>query len=161
MTPPPADGGTAAAAAGASALLYLDASALVPLVVPDPHPRRADAAVRGGGATLLVSDFAAAEVASSVSRMIRTGRLSEGTARAALADFDAWTARFANRVFAERADIAAAGAFLRRLDTGLRTPDALNVAIAQRAGAALLTFDAGMAAGAHLLGVRLAPVPPP
>jgi len=37
------------------------------------------------------------------------------------------------------ADVAAAAAFLRRLDLTLRTPDAPHIAIAQRIRAELLT----------------------
>ncbi len=77
-------------------------------------------------------------------------------ARAALATFDAWTARVATRVELVAADIAAATAFLRRLDLTLRTPDALHVAVAQRLGSELLTFDARMAASARALGAGVA-----
>ena len=49
-------------------------------------------------------------------------------------------------------DLAAATVFLRRLDLPLRTPDALHIAIAQRVGAMLVTFDRQMAASARTLG---------
>jgi predicted nucleic acid-binding protein len=49
-------------------------------------------------------------------------------------------------------DLAAATMFLRRLDLPLRTPDALHIAIAQRVGAMLVTFDRQMAASARTLG---------
>ena len=77
-------------------------------------------------------------------------------ARAALATFDAWTARVATRVELISADIAAATAYLRRLDLTLRTPDALHIALAQRLGGELLTFDAKMATSARTLGARVA-----
>jgi predicted nucleic acid-binding protein len=38
---------------------------------------------------------------------------------------------------------------------GLRAPDALNIAITQRCGARLLTFDAKMARSARSLGVNV------
>jgi predicted nucleic acid-binding protein len=41
---------------------------------------------------------------------------------------------------------------LRRLDLNIRTADALNIAIAQRVGAALVTFDQKLAASALTLG---------
>ena len=41
------------------------------------------------------------------------------------------------------------------LDLPLRTPDALNIAIAQRVGADLLTFDHKMAASARSLGTTV------
>jgi uncharacterized protein len=50
------------------------------------------------------------------------------------------------------ADVASAAAFLRRLDLPLRTPDALNIAIAQPVGAEILTFDKKMAVSARVLG---------
>ena len=54
-------------------------------------------------------------------------------------------------------DIASAEAYLRRLDLNLRTPDALNIAIAQRVGATLVTFDLRMAEAARTLGTAVAP----
>ena len=51
------------------------------------------------------------------------------------------------------ADIRAAGAFFRRVDLTLRTGDAINIAIAQRMRALLVTFDQKMAATARILGV--------
>ena len=42
---------------------------------------------------------------------------------------------------------------MRRLD--LRTGDALNIAIAQRIGALLVTFDDEMAVNARLLGIAV------
>ena len=52
-------------------------------------------------------------------------------------------------------DIKTAEAFLRRLDLGLRTADALNIAIAQRMRAALITFDERMASSARVLGLSV------
>lgn len=51
----------------------------------------------------------------------------------------------------------AAEAFVRRLDLTLRAPDALHIAMAQRNGAALVTFDEKMAACAKALGTLVAP----
>jgi predicted nucleic acid-binding protein len=53
------------------------------------------------------------------------------------------------------ADITAAAAFLRRLDLTLRTQDALHLAIAQRVGAELLTFDRRTASAARALGTSV------
>jgi len=54
------------------------------------------------------------------------------------------------------ADIARAATFLRRLDLILRTPDAIHIAIAERIGATLVTFDRQMAAAARALGMAVA-----
>jgi len=63
--------------------------------------------------------------------------------------------RKAERVLTVSANINAAAAFLRRLDLALRTGDAINIAIVQRIGADLLTFDGQMSAGARALGVTV------
>jgi predicted nucleic acid-binding protein len=54
-------------------------------------------------------------------------------------------------------DFSAATVFLRRFDLGLRTPDALHIAIAARLGAKLVTFDVKMAAAAAALGLDVKP----
>jgi predicted nucleic acid-binding protein len=137
--------------------IYLDASILVALFTNDALSERADAFLRDAApVTVLVSDFAGAELASAIARRVRTRELSADDARIAFSNFDAWTARTATRAETVPPDVAAAAAFLRRLDLTLRTPDALNIAIAQRLGATLATFDAGMAASAAALGVELA-----
>jgi predicted nucleic acid-binding protein len=105
---------------------------------------------------VVVSDFAAAEFASAIAYRVRTRTLNAAEAQRALANFDVITARAARRIEITPADITAATAFLRRLDLTLRTPDAINVALAQRVGAQLLTFDRQMAKAARALGMELA-----
>lgn len=138
--------------------IYLDASVLVALLIDDPFSARADALLRAATPILVVSDFAAAESASALARRVRTGEVAPDGARAAFATLDAWTARVAERVEIAPADITAAQAWLRRLDLTFRTPDAINIAIAQRVRASLATFDAKMAANARALGTELVTV---
>ena len=54
--------------------------------------------------------------------------------------------------------MAEADAYLRRLDLTLRTPDALNIALTQRAGALLATLDEKMALVARKLRVKVLPL---
>lgn len=106
---------------------------------------------------VLVSDFGAAELASAVARQVRMGQLSARQAQAAFSDFDDWMNRSAERSDLLPGDIAVAAEFLRRLDLSLRAPDAINVAIARRLGAATLaTLDQRMASDASTLGVTAA-----
>lgn len=117
-----------------NAEVYLDASVLVALLTNDPLTPRADAFMRAKTPALIVSDFAAAEFASAMARRVRTEGITPDEARLAFSTFDAWAARATRREQTKAADVSAAEAFLRRLDLNLRTPDALNIAIAQRIG---------------------------
>jgi len=136
--------------------VYLDASVLVALFVDDVFSAQADSLLRQSPTRVVVSDFAAAEFASSVSRKVRMGRLSEPDAREAFATFDIWAARAAERTGVVASDVGAATRFLRRLDLTLRTADAINIAIAQRLEAELASFDQKMIESAALLGVPAA-----
>jgi predicted nucleic acid-binding protein len=128
---------------------YLDASVLVALLAPEPLSARADGFVRANPAALTVSDFAAAEFASAIARRVRTKECTLDEAHADLADFDAWVKRSAGFIETATADIAVATALLRRLNLPLKTPDAIHIAITQRIGATLVTFDRQMAAAAR------------
>ena len=131
--------------------VYLDASVLVALFTVDPLTRRADAVLRRDQNVLIVSDFAAAEFAAAIARRVRMKQIAGDDARNVFVTFDTWTARQTGRVQTTAADVAATAAVLRRLDLTLRTADALNLAIAQRIGADLFTFDEQMAASARAL----------
>lgn len=77
-------------------------------------------------------------------------------AREAFSVLDVWTTRAVRRITTSSADVAAATAYLRRLDLTLRTADALNIAIAERTGCTLLTFDRKTAESAQAIGVSVA-----
>ena len=139
-------------------IAYADASLLVPLFVADRFAARAEAFLQAHRPRLLVSDFGAAEFASAVSKKLRTGELAQDEAQAAFPAFDVWIAQHGPRLEVIPSDVVVAESWLRRLDLGLRTPDALNIAVAQRHGAALATFDLRMAEAARALGLELAPV---
>lgn len=132
--------------------IYLDASVLVPLFADDPFTERARTLATGSRSALIVSDFAAAEFASALGLRCRMRTSTAESAKTALGDFDDWSKRFAVAADMHGADIRAADAFLRRLDLNLRTPDAIHIAIAQRLGAQLATFDVRMADCARALG---------
>lgn len=136
--------------------VYLDASVLVALFTSDPFAQQEDDFLRRERPVPVVSNFAKAEFASAIARRVRTGELTTEDARDAFAALDVWTARADRSIAASSADIAAASTYLRRLDLPLRTPDAINIAIAERDGCTLLTFDRKMADNARALGVPIA-----
>jgi uncharacterized protein len=138
--------------------VYLDASILIALFIDsDPFTERAKAYLASIVDSLIISDFAAAEFASGVARLTRMRRLAADDANAIFATFDAWKVRTSEIAHASTLDIAAAAAAVRRLDLNLRTPDAINIAVADRLGATLATFDERMATAARALGVTVVP----
>lgn len=132
--------------------VYLDTSVVVPLFLIDSFALRARAFLTTRPSNVLVSDFVSAEFASVVGIRVRmkTLRIAEG--RAAFANFDAWTKRYASVTQILASDIRYAEAMLRRLDLNLRAPDAIHIAIARRLGAELATFDTKLARSGRKLG---------
>jgi len=135
---------------------YLDASVLVVVLTVEPFTERADRFVRDHPIGLIISDFAAAELASAIARRVRMREVTVDDARSDLSAFDSWAARSVQLIEVTAADVALATAFLRRLDLTLRTPDAIHIAIAQRMNATLVTFDQRMAESARALGMAVA-----
>jgi len=137
---------------------YFDASVLVALFVEDDFTQCAVAFVGTGRLVAVVSDFAKAEFASAISRRVRMGELDTDRALKMFTALDTWSGEGAELIETSSADIVLAEKFLRRLDLTLRTPDAINIAIASRLGAPLLTFDGKMADAADALGVSVTPI---
>lgn len=137
--------------------VYFDASLLVSMFVHDPLSARADAYIASANPTATVSDFASAEFASALGVKLRRGELDTTKVRAVLADFDGWRSRGTVGCELTNADVVTADAILRRFDLPLRAPDAMHLAIAQRLGVPIATFDVQMALSAGALGVTLAP----
>ncbi len=135
--------------------LYLDASAIVPTLVEEAASEGVDALLLAAAEPLIVSDFTGAEVASAISRLVRMKFLTGETAAALLREFDAWRATATAGVDFQPSDFRLADIFVRRFDLGLRAPDALHAAVCRRAGHALVTLDARLAAAGEALGVRV------
>ena len=140
--------------------IYLDASALVKLYLPEPESDALDAALQGRE-DLVVSDLAVTEVVSALARRRREGEVSAQDLarlhRKILADLDAEIFRRAHLLpevhrQAER--------LLMSIDTiALRAADALHLALALASKAAsIVTFDRRMAEAATRLA--LSPLPP-
>ncbi len=133
--------------------VYLDASVLLPSLLPEPASAAVDIFLDGLPSAPMVSDFAAAEVASAISRLVRMGSLTESIANRRLADFDAWRAKGADTIEVVGADVRLCGVIVRRFHLGLRSPDALHVAICRRLSATLVTLDSRLAAACESFGV--------
>jgi hypothetical protein len=136
--------------------IYLDASALVKLYLPEPESDALDAALQGRE-DLVVSDLAVTEVISALARRRREGELSAQDLarlhRKIMADLD-------SGVF-QPADLLPevhrhADRLLMSMETAaLRAADALHLALALSSkAAAIVTFDRRMAEAATRLGLH-------
>jgi predicted nucleic acid-binding protein len=134
---------------------YLDASVLLPTLIAEPATAAVYDCLGADGRELLISDFAAAEVASALSRLVRVALLTGADASARLADFDAWRAAMSSPVDIRASDARLAYTYARHFDLGLRAPDALHLAIARRLDATLVTLDRRLVTAARELGVTV------
>jgi hypothetical protein len=133
---------------------YLDASFMLPILVKEPASAVVDSFMSTAQEKPWVSDFAAAEVASALSRLVRIGRLQAADGTACLFDFDVWRGAMTLSAEIHAADVRL-DAYVRRFDLGLRAPDALHLAIARRLDATLVTLDRRLATAARELGVAV------
>src|SRR5262245_18018398 len=108
---------------------YLDASFLVPTLIEEAVSDAVKAYLIATEQELLVSEFAVAEVASALSRLVRMRLLGTADAEARLADFQAWRAAASSPVDLHPADARLAYTLVRRFELMLRAADALHLAI--------------------------------
>jgi hypothetical protein len=134
---------------------YLDASVLLPTLVLETSSPSVYAYLANETQELLISDFAATEVASGLSRLVRMRLLSAADAVVRLEDFDTWRAGVSAPADIHAADARLAYAYVRRFKLKLRAPDALHLAITRRLDATLVTLDRRLADAGGVLGVAV------
>ncbi|HET7879583.1 MAG TPA: type II toxin-antitoxin system VapC family toxin [Acetobacteraceae bacterium] len=136
--------------------MYLDASVLVPTIVEEQTSPTVIEFLIARTDTLMISELAAAEVASALSRLVCMERLARAEASDRLIDFDAWRTAEAENTDLESVDCRLANTYVRRFDLKLRAPDALHAAICRRLELRLVTLDRRLAAAARELGIAVA-----
>jgi predicted nucleic acid-binding protein len=139
--------------------IYLDTSVLIPTLVEEAVSKAVEAYLIAVEQELLISELAAAEVASALSRLVRTHLLETDDASSRLADFEAWRAGAASPVDVHPADARLAYAYVRRSELMLRAPDALHLAITARLDASLATLDRRLQRAAQQLGIAVELLP--
>jgi predicted nucleic acid-binding protein len=127
---------------------------LLSTFVADAHTVRAHAWLRAAPDSLMVADLARLEFADVLSRAVRSGRFTKADYDRLLRRFDAFCARQAAYSH-EADDFLDAERFVRDLSTKLSAPDALHLASARKAGAALATFDRRLAEAAKAAAVAV------
>jgi hypothetical protein len=138
--------------------VYLDASVLLPTLVDEPGSEAVEHFLARVDDGLVISEFAAAEMASGMSRLVRTRLIAGDVAARRLSIFDAWRGDETQAVDIEGSDVRAASAIVRRFELMLRAPDALHIAVCRRLDARLATLDVRLAGAASKLGVMIAPI---
>ena len=136
--------------------IYIDASALIPLIVVEPDSGWSQSQVYLPTQVRLVSDFAAAEVAATISKFVRMTLITPDAAHALLGRFDTWRGGQTVALETTAVDIVEATRLVRRFELKLRAPDALHLALAGRHEAKLVSRDQGMARAAHMIGLPVA-----
>jgi hypothetical protein len=136
---------------------YLDTSVLVALFFHEDASAAARARA-GSEGQLWVSRWTLAEFASAVAYKRRVAQTDEATALQAKARLLAVLDDGGLQVVdIEHRDLERAAALCEAHASGLRTPDALHAAVAQRLRMTLITADRGQAAGCafHAIDVDL------
>lgn len=136
-------------------MIYLDTSFVAPYYLNEASSEavaRTLTAVPGG--QLAVSDWTLAEFASLLARRVRLGELDQETAEATMRLF-AEDAREAMYILEPvRADFTLARELLLRSSAfGLRTPDALHLAVASNHHLSLYSLDRKLLGAAQAFGL--------
>ena len=135
--------------------VYFDASALVPMYVPEISSPVVHAFADAVTEKIYISYLAAGELSSAISRRVRMGELTAEIARERLALFDEWTASDTISLPLDTADIRRAIIMVRRFDLKLLMPDAIHAALCARYELRLVTLDERLAEAARELGVEV------
>jgi len=141
---------------------YIDTSVLVAYYCPEPLSRRAEAALRRLRRPV-ISTLCEVEVVSALSRKVRSRLMGRADARRVLEQLGAHVAAGLYEMAPiDGEHFARARDWLARMDTPLRTLDALHLAVAGAASVPILTADAALARAARRLklGARLLRSPP-
>jgi predicted nucleic acid-binding protein len=134
---------------------YIDASVIVPTLVREGSSGAVDSLFEQLEEPPVVSTFALGEAASALARLYRMDQLAAADVRDRIASLDRWLMLDAEVIDLEAADIRLASLFVRRLELGLRMPDAIHIAVSQRMGATLATLDVRLAGAASALAVAV------
>jgi uncharacterized protein len=134
--------------------VYIDTSVLVAVIFEESasfETRMVQANAPAGHH----SDLVRLEFAAVVSRAVRTSRLDERAAATAVASLNEFHADSLPMSHG-RGEFTLAERLIRDFGTKLTAPDALHLASAKNAGAALATLDGRLAGAARAQGVEVA-----
>ena len=144
-------------------MIYLDTSVVVPLYWSEALTNTVEELL-ANEPELGLSDLTRVEFGSAIARRVRMGEISRESAREITEQFQAHIdAELYTLIEVEPIHYRIAREWIARLETSLRTLDALHLAFAKRPGGLLaysrdvplVTADAGLANSAGVLGVAV------
>jgi len=139
-------------------MIYLDTSAAVPLFVPEPASSLVEAWFEACVEPLVSSDWIVTEFSSALSIKVRRRELQAAQALAAWKGFDKFSRSGIRLLPVSRGAFASAAGMARRAASGLRSGDALHLAMALEVGAsAIATVDSTLARNANANGLAVSP----
>lgn len=131
---------------------YFDTSVLIPLFFNEPGTQAARVEM-ARAASGWISYWTLAEFSSAVAFKLRSGQVDEKTAATARRLFEALIASRLTVLDVLREDFVNAAQLCETTPApGLRTSDALHLAIAQRLGLSLVCFDQALISACRLHG---------
>jgi uncharacterized protein len=137
-------------------MLYLDTSFIAPIVLPEASSERIeDFMNRQQPGEMAVSHWTRVEFAGLVARRVRMKELSNEHATRAMAVFERLLADSILMILPSLSDYDLAAELLNHHNSGLRSGDALHLAIAQNRGADFFTLDAKLIKAARLIGITV------
>lgn len=136
-------------------MLYLDTSFVAPLFLPEESSAAVVACVQGLPADeLAVSNWTLVEFSSILARKVRMNELNAEQAADADSSLEAAIGAAFILFLPNGDDFSVARRFVQRLETSLRAPDALHLAIAANRGAkTIYSLDRKLIAGGAMLAL--------
>ena len=130
-------------------MVYLDTSVAVPLFVAEPSSDQVDRWISACEIPVVSSDWIVTEFASALSIKVRAGSHNAKDANAAWRSFETFCQSGLRLAPVSRQAFAAAAKMVREPTRGLRSGDALHLAVALEIGAkTIATLDTTMAGNA-------------